>query len=81
MRFFSLICGLSGVLVADWAYACPLCRSSVADEVRAGIVATAQDGSALLALLGPFVASILLLSLLNRLVPDGIIPENERTKK
>ena len=71
-RIFPLLFGPGsiGLLLSKAAYACPFCHSSTADEVRAGIQATAQDGSVILALVGPFVALGIVLSLLNRFMPS-----------
>jgi hypothetical protein len=57
---------LSAGLLSSQAGACPLCHSNTAEEVRAGILATAQDGTVLAALLGPFVAMGILLIFFER---------------
>lgn len=69
-RFSTFLFGSTSMLVTSWAYACPLCHTTTADEVRAGIQATSQDGTVVVALLGPFIALSIVLSLLNRFTPD-----------
>jgi hypothetical protein len=63
MRLFSTKFEL---FFADTAFACPLCHSNTADDVRAGIAATAQDAEVLLALLGPFAVLGLVLAVMNQ---------------
>lgn len=80
-RFFPYFGGFIALTAANWAHACPLCHSNTADEVRAGISATAQDGSVFLALFGPFIALSVVLSLLNRFTPEEFIAKKERNEK
>lgn len=71
MRSFStFLLGSFGMLIGNVTYACPLCHTTTADEVRAGIQATIQDGTVVVALLGPFIALSIVLSFLNRCTPD-----------
>jgi len=48
------------------AFGCPLCHTTTAEEVRAGILVTSQEGTVILAILGPFLALGIILSVLNR---------------
>lgn len=51
---------------ADPAFACPLCHTDTASEVRAGIAASARDAEVLLAMIGPFAVLGLVLAVLNQ---------------
>lgn len=70
---FVWIAGLA-LLAAGSAEACPLCHSSRAEEVRAGIRATAQSAALWLGLLVPFTAAGIALTGASR--RDDIIEED-----
>jgi len=54
-QFFGLWAAALGALYSFPALACPLCHSSRADEVRAGILATFSEGGVVLGVLLPFL--------------------------
>ena len=56
-----------GALFTFNATACPLCHSTTAQDVRAGILATAQDSTVIAALLGPFLGLGLVLGIFHRI--------------
>lgn len=61
LKFFALAL----VFLPSFALACPLCHTTTAEEVRAGIFATASDATVVLALLVPFWAVGVILAVLN----------------
>lgn len=79
-KFTPLLGAFLSITLSSLAQACPLCHSSTADEVRAGIAATAQDGSVFFALFGPFIILSVVLGILNRLMPDPYTAANEEGK-
>lgn len=52
--FFRYICLTLVVFAPLRSVACPLCHSSTADEVRAGLLSTSLDGITIAALILPF---------------------------
>lgn len=51
----SLCSALIALMIPTFSFACPLCHTSTADQVRAGIVSTSLDGSTIIGLISPFV--------------------------
>jgi len=66
-RQYLFICmGLFKLLFTSTAYACPLCHTVIAEEVREGIRATAQDGTVILGILSPFLTLAVVMGVLRR---------------
>jgi hypothetical protein len=71
----------SAIGLARLANACPLCHSNTAEEVRAGILTTAQNSTVVAALIGPFAALALVLALLNRFLPATVQSKIKKNEK
>jgi hypothetical protein len=69
-RAFTFALGLFGLLFTT-ASACPLCHTTTADEVRAGIRTTAEDGTVVVAIFSPFLALGIIVGILNRFSAGG----------
>jgi hypothetical protein len=61
------------------ALACPLCHTSTAQQVRAGLVATTQDSSVIMAVTLPFLAIGVVVGVMNHRFFDSI--GEARTKR